>query len=118
MGDPREHPLFEQTRRALDGLRDVAAIPDLAIRIEIAWARQPREVGLGGDDLAARTALIEALHGTPVLGVRTPGGPPIRIRRGTVARVRGIRRDGSSVEQLLEARSDDDATAERDAIHR
>ena len=96
----------------------MAAIPDLAIRIEIVWARQPREVGLGGDDLAAHTALIDALHGTPVLGSRAPGGPPIRIQRGTIARVRGRRGDGSVVERALEARDEDDAAAERDAIVR
>ena len=118
MGEPREHPLFEQTRRALDGLRDVAAIPDLAIRIEIVWAREPREVGLGGDDLAARTALIDALHGTPVLVSRAAGGPPIRIRRGTAARLRGKRSDGSWLEQALDTDREDDGEAERDAIHR
>ncbi|MEP6865469.1 MAG: hypothetical protein ABJE66_32920 [Deltaproteobacteria bacterium] len=118
MGESDEHPLFEQTRRALDGLRDIASIPDLAIRSESVWARQPREVGLDGDDLAARTALIDALHGTPVLVKRAPGGPPIRIRRGSAVRVRGRRDDGSVVEHALVVHRDEDAAAERDALHR
>ncbi|HEY6037521.1 MAG TPA: hypothetical protein VIV58_24740, partial [Kofleriaceae bacterium] len=93
-----DHPLFEQTRRALDGLRDVATIPELAIRIETVWARQPREIGLDGADRAARTALIDSLVDTPILRTRPAHGPPIRIRRGSVARVRGTRADGAVVE--------------------
>jgi hypothetical protein len=118
VGEPTEHPLFEHTRRALDGLRDVATIPDLAIRIESVWARRPREIGLDGDDLAARTALIDALHDTPVLVKRAPGGPPIRIRRGPIVRVRGTRADGSVVEHALVVHGDEDLAAERDAARR
>ena len=118
MGRVSEHPLFEQTRRALDGLRDVATIPDLAIRIESVWARQPHEIGLDGADLAARTALIDALHDPPLLGTRAAGGPPIRIRRGTVARVRARRRDGSVVEHALVHRREQDAASLRDAVER
>jgi len=113
-----DHPLFDQTRRALEGLHDVATIPDLAIRIESVWARQPREIGLDGTDLAARTALIDALTDTPILRTRAVGGPPIRIRRGSVTRVRGKRGDGSIVEHTLVARALEDAAAERDALRR
>jgi hypothetical protein len=113
VGDPGEHPLFEHTRRALDNLRDVSAVPALAIRVEIAWAREPREIGLGGDDLAARTELINALCGMPVLAPRAPGGPPIRIRRGTAAVVRGKRHDGTYIEHALAPGGGDDAVIER-----
>jgi hypothetical protein len=118
VGESDEHPLFEQTRRALDSLRDIASIPDLAIRSESVWARQPREVGLDGDDLAARTALIDALHGMPVLVKRAPGGPPIRIRRGPAVRMRARRGDGSVVERALVVHRDEDAEVERDAARR
>ena len=94
----------------------MASIPELAIRIESVWARQPYELGLDGDDLAARTALIDALHAAPVLGKRAPGGPPIRIRRGSAVRASGRRGDGSLVEHVLVIR--DDAEAELDARRR
>ncbi|MEO8549162.1 MAG: hypothetical protein ABI678_04295 [Kofleriaceae bacterium] len=118
MGEPREHPLFLATRQALDGLRDLPELPDLAIRIEIVWAREPFAVGHGGD----AAALIELLWGGPVLTPRPAGGPPIRIRRGPVARARGRRADGSAIEHVRPERRDDaeverDARGRRDAAH-
>jgi hypothetical protein len=118
VGEPSEHPLFEHTRRALDGLRDMATIPDLAIRIESVWARQPREIGLDGDDIAGRTALIDLVHGTAMLRGRAAGGPPIRLRHAQVTRARGRRGDGSVIEHVLVVRGDDDVAAERDAHDR
>jgi len=112
VGEPREHPLFLATREALDGLRDLPELPDLAIRIEIAWAREPFAIGLGGDG----TALIEALWGAPVLTPRS-SGPPIRIRRGPIARALGQRANGFAIEQIRPERRDD-AEGERDALAR
>ncbi|MEO8846188.1 MAG: hypothetical protein ABI591_04920 [Kofleriaceae bacterium] len=118
MAEPRAHPLFEQTRRALEGLRDVPTAHDLALRLELAWSREPLGVGLGGDDLGARTELINALCGTTLLARRATGCAPIRLRRGTTARVRARRDDGSHEHHVLAERGDDDATAERAAVHR
>jgi hypothetical protein len=118
VAEPRAHPLFEQTRRALDGLRDVPAAHDLAMRLALVWSREPLGVGLGGDDLAARTELINAMCGSPLLAPRAPGCAPIRLRRGTTARVRARRDDGSHEHHVLAERGDDDVTAERAAISR
>jgi hypothetical protein len=118
VAEPRAHPLFEQTHRALEGLRDVPTAHDLAMRLALAWSREPLGVGLGGDDLAARTELINALCGSPLLTPRTPGCAPIRLRRGAVARVRARREDGSHEQHVLAERGDDDAVAERAAISR
>ena len=85
MAEPRAHPLFEQTRRALDGLRDVPAAHDLAMRLALVWSREPLGVGLGGDDLAARTELINAMCGSPLLAPRAPGCAPIAAERARLA---------------------------------
>jgi hypothetical protein len=94
------------------------AMPDLAIRIEGVWARQPHEVGLDGDDLAGRTALIDLVHGTAMLRGRAPGGPPIRLRRAPVTRARGRRSDGSVIEHVLVVKRGEDVAAERAALDR
>lgn len=118
MAEPRAHPLFEQTRLALDGLRDIPTAHDLAMRLALAWSREPLGVGLGGEDLAARTELINVLCGGPLLAPRPPGCATIRLRRGTTARIRARRDDGTYEQHVLAERGDDDAAAERAAIGR
>ena len=101
------HPLYEQTRRALEELRDLAAARDLLGHLDRAWSRVPLTIGLGGDDLAARTELINAVCGSRVLEARDPGCAPIRIRRGPAARLQARRDDGSTEQLALAARRDE-----------
>jgi len=113
------HPLHEQTRRALEGLRDLATARDLFGHLDRAWSRAPLVIGLGGDDLAARTELINALCGSRVIdpSERVPGGAPIRIRHGTAARLNARREDGSKEQHALAEYRDEPDAATIDRAH-
>jgi hypothetical protein len=83
-----------------------AASPELVARIarelETAWARMPWTLGLRGDALHDRTAVLDFLAGGGVLGTRAPGCATIRLRRGertrfVARRERGPAEEGAAV---------------------
>lgn len=72
--------------------------------LEAAWRKRPFTVGVTGDDLAARTALLNALCGGLLEREgrgRGPESAPVRVRRGAATRFRATRRDGTSEEATL-----------------
>ena len=75
---------------------------------QLAWSREPLGVGLGGDDLAARTALIDALRrqsAPRAARARRPTDPDPPRNRRTRSRPA---RDGSHEHHVLAERGDDD----------
>ncbi|HUQ02460.1 MAG TPA: hypothetical protein VM261_08195 [Kofleriaceae bacterium] len=104
-----EHPLIEAARRAL---RTMAAAP-MCVRsakaaqqeLESEWSKLPLAIGIGGHDVAGRTALFDRLCGGGVFDQRTrlPGCAAVRIRRGEATRFRAVRVDGPAEDGLLPA---------------
>ena len=106
---PAEHPLIEAGRVAL---RTLAAAPLCARsaraalqELESEWSKVPLAVGVGGNDVAGRTALFDRMCGGGVLNgrPRVPGCAAVRVRKGEATRFRAIRVDGPAEDELLPA---------------
>jgi hypothetical protein len=104
-----EHPLIEAARRAL---RTLAAAPLCARaaktasnELESEWAKSPLALGVGGLDVAGRTALFDLMCGGGVLGnrQRVPGCAAVRLRRGDATRFKATRVDGPGESDTLPA---------------
>ncbi len=97
--------LIEQARLTLKRLAEApqasSAATAAAEELEAGWTRTPLSIGLGGQEVVARTELVNMLCGARALdpAERSLGSPAIRIHRGPVTRFRVIRDDGS-VQQL------------------
>jgi hypothetical protein len=106
---PAEHPLIEAARRAL---RTLAAAPICARaaraasqELESEWQKLPLAIGIGGNDVAGRTALFHRMCGGGMFDgrARVPGCAAVRLRRGEATRFRAIRVDGPGEEGVLPA---------------
>jgi hypothetical protein len=99
--------LVERIRAALRRLAEAppttAAATSTLAEVEAAWARRPFSIGLAGEDVFARTDLIDALCGGRFLELegRVPGCAPVRVRRGAATRFKATRRDGTAEEMTL-----------------
>ena len=106
--DPNDS-LVVRIRGALKRLTDAPVTASTATatlaEVDAAWARRPFSIGIAGDDVFARTDLINGLCGAKLLELegRVPGCAPVRIRRGTVTRFCATRRDGTTEEMTLSA---------------
>ncbi len=104
--DPND-ALVEHARAALGRLGEAAPSREAAgaalAEVEAAWRRRPFTIGVMGDDVAARTELLNALCGGGMFERegRGPGGAPVRVRRGTATWFRASRRDGTSEDAML-----------------
>ena len=107
---PATPPLFEQAAAALRRLGDLPAIGQTAAHLDRAWL-SPLVVGLGGDDIASRTELVNFLCGSTVLDPagRAAGAPVLRVRRAGATRFRARRDDGSIEDHALPAQRRDTA---------
>ncbi|HWO21770.1 MAG TPA: hypothetical protein VNO30_23535 [Kofleriaceae bacterium] len=101
--------IIERARAALRRLGDAELSREAARaaleELDAAWQRRPLTAGVLGDDAAARTALLNALCGGPLLDAaeRGPKSPPVRLRRGAATRLRARREDGTVEEATLPA---------------
>src|SRR5262245_61970361 len=103
-----EDALVEQAQAVLR--RVAAVIPSanaeatsLMSDIDAAWRRRPLSAGIAGDDIAARTELLDRLCGAGLLDPagRAPGCAVIRLRRGAQTRFRTTRADGKLEERVM-----------------
>jgi hypothetical protein len=69
-------------------------VTEAARDIEGAWRRAPWTLGVMGNDLAARTALFDALAGGGLLAARTPGCASLRLRHAARTTFVALREDG------------------------
>ena len=94
--------------RRLGSERSIA----LASELTDAW-RRSWTIGLVGSDLAARTRCIAAICGGGLFddAERPPGSPPIRVRYGTVTRLRAVLPDGTKEVLSMAAPSGEPAPA-------
>ncbi|HSK01581.1 MAG TPA: hypothetical protein VK932_10090 [Kofleriaceae bacterium] len=108
MASPDENDeLVEHARAALRRLGEAAPSREVAEaaleEIEAAWQRRPFAVGVAGEDVAARTELLNALCGGAMFerDGRGPGAAPVRVRRGAATRFAVTHRDGAVEEATL-----------------
>ncbi len=99
--------LVERARVALRRLADAPAAADVAraalAELDAAWQTRPFVIGLVGEDIFARTDLVESLSGGGLFELegRIPGCAAVSIRRGDATRFRAIARDGSEEAMTL-----------------
>lgn len=99
--------LVEHARAALRRLGEAAPsreVTEAALaELEAAWQRRPFTIGVAGEDVAARTELLNALCGGAMFerDGRGPGAAPVRVRRGAATRFAVTHRDGAVEEATL-----------------